>query len=332
MHFALPPRKTSQPPPYLRPAARLPGFRRTRAKLVAIAGLVLLSLVYLIARAQTHSGSSSSSGRSHGAAPVPARTRNPSRGDRGDPPVVIVTVLDETKYTKEYLQAVRENRVQYAEKHGYKTLLATPSDYDLAEAPASWALVPAVRDALTRFPRCAYVWYLDAAGFVMNPRLKLEEDILRPAQLDKLMRRDVPVAGTDGAVKTLASLKAEDAELVLTQDGGEGLAAGSFVLRNGEWAKFFLETWFGPLYRSYKFKKAEAHALEHMLRWHSTILSRVAIVDQHVLNAYNKGAGGQEYKDGDLVVRFPSCSGKACETETRAFVQAWRRAFDAAQG
>ncbi|KAL1841679.1 hypothetical protein VTJ49DRAFT_6718 [Mycothermus thermophilus] len=326
MHFALPPRKTSQPPPYLRPAARLPGFRRTRAKLVALTGLFLFTILYLIA----HLRSSSSSSSHAVPAPPPARTRNGPGGGRGDPPVVIVTVLDETKYTKEYLEAVRENRVQYAEKHGYTTLFATPGDYDLNNAPASWTLVPAIRDALTRYPNCAYVWHLDAAGFIMNPRLKLDEDIMRPAQLDKLMRRDVPVVPPEGVIKTLAHLRVEDVELVLTQDGREGLSAGSFVLRNGEWAKFFLETWFGPLYRSYNFQKAEVHALEHIIQWHSTILSRIALVDQHVLNAYNKGAGGQEYKDGDLVVRFPDCSGKACETETQAFVQAWRRAFDAA--
>jgi mannan polymerase II complex MNN11 subunit len=67
---------------------------------------------------------------------------------------------------------------------------------------------------------------------------------------------------------------------------------------------------------------------EHLVQWHPTILSRMAIVDQRVMNAYSKGDGEAAYKDGDLVVRFPGCAEagpQACETESQAFVQAWRR-------
>ena len=39
------------------------------------------------------------------------------------------------------------------------------------------------------------------------------------------------------------------------------MAVGSFVLRNGDWARFLLDTWFDPLYRSYNFQKAELHTL-----------------------------------------------------------------------
>jgi mannan polymerase II complex MNN11 subunit len=57
----------------------------------------------------------------------------------------------------------------------------------------------------------------------------------------------------------------------------------------------------------------------------------MAIVDQRVINAYNKGAKDAEYKDGDLAVRFPECtteSKEACEIETKPFAQAWRRVFE----
>jgi mannan polymerase II complex MNN11 subunit len=117
-----------------------------------------------------------------------------------------------------------------------------------------------MRDALTQHPECLYVWYLDASGLVMNPTLKLEEHVMRPARLDELMRRDLPVVPPDSIIKTFSHLRGQDVELVLTQDK-DGLSAGSLVVRNGEWGRFFLETWFGPLYRSYNFEKAEAHAL-----------------------------------------------------------------------
>jgi hypothetical protein len=46
--------------------------------------------------------------------PRPDRERVPS----GQPPVVIVTVIDPTQYNNGYLKTVRENREQYAAKHG----------------------------------------------------------------------------------------------------------------------------------------------------------------------------------------------------------------------
>ena len=80
------------------------------------------------------------------------------------------------------------------------------------------------------------------------------------ARLEALMRKDVSVVPPDSIIKTFSHLKAEDVDLVLTQDGA-GISSGSVVLRNGEWARFFLETWFDPLYRSYNFQRAETHAL-----------------------------------------------------------------------
>jgi mannan polymerase II complex MNN11 subunit len=205
--------------------------------------------------------------------------------------VVLVTVLDESKYSKAYLETVKQNRLQYAEKHGrptppfysttapnpqhatgYKVLLAKVGDYDLNSAPGSWTSVVAMRDALTQYPECLYVWYLDASGLVMNPALRIEEHLMRPARLDELMRKDVPVVPPDSIIKTFSHLKGRDVELVLTQDG-DGLLAGSLVVRNGEWARFFLETWFGPLYRSYNFEKAEVHALvSSMCAWGGVVL------------------------------------------------------------
>jgi mannan polymerase II complex MNN11 subunit len=36
----------------------------------------------------------------------------------GTPPVVIVTVLDPDHYSKAYLESIKENRIEYAKKHG----------------------------------------------------------------------------------------------------------------------------------------------------------------------------------------------------------------------
>lgn len=103
MHFAYPPRKNSTPPKFVpRSSTRLPLLRRSRAKVLALAGLAFIALLYLLTR-------SAGGGRTALARHAPS----------GKPPVVIVTVIDESHhYPAEYLEAVRENRIQYAEKHG----------------------------------------------------------------------------------------------------------------------------------------------------------------------------------------------------------------------
>jgi mannan polymerase II complex MNN11 subunit len=117
-----------------------------------------------------------------------------------------------------------------------------------------------MRDALTKFPDCHYVWYLDASSLIMNPKLKIEEHVMQPAKLDELMKKDYPVVPPDSIIKTFSHLKGQDVDFVITQDK-DGLSSASYIVRNGDWARFFLETWFSPLYRSYDFQKAETHAL-----------------------------------------------------------------------
>jgi mannan polymerase II complex MNN11 subunit len=143
---------------------------------------------------------------------------------------------------------------------GYKTHFAQIGDYDLHGAPFSWTSVFAMRDALSKFPDASYVWYLDASGFVMNPKLKIEENIMAPARLDVLMKKEFPVVPPDSIIKTFSHTTGQDVDLVLTQEI-DGLSAASFIVKNGEWAQFFLETWLDPLYRTYNFQKAETHAL-----------------------------------------------------------------------
>ena len=94
----------------------------------------------------------------------------------------------------------------------------------------------------------------------MNPTMALVPHVMEKNRLESLMLRDTPVVPPDSVIKTFSHLKGDNVDLVITQDR-EGLCQGSFILRRGEWAKFFLDTWFDPLYRSYNFQKAEGHAL-----------------------------------------------------------------------
>ena len=96
MHFAMPPRKTSQPPPYAR-ASRSSPIRRKQLQFVALVAFTLLFLIYLGTRLFG-----------------PSTERAPP----GTPEVVVVTLLDEATMSDEYRARIMENRKYYADKNG----------------------------------------------------------------------------------------------------------------------------------------------------------------------------------------------------------------------
>lgn len=195
----------------------------------------------------------------------------------------MVTALDHKLYSKEYLDTIKENRKQYAKLHGKRITLSLTTvkagsnrtigytdfsvnaySYDTQGAPSSWSMLMAMRHALTKYPDCKYVWYLDQDAYIMDMSKSLEEVVLYNSKLESLRIKDQPVVPPDSIIKTFGHLRANDIDLILSQDK-TGLVHNNIILRNGEWAKFFLETWMDPLYRSYNFQKAERHALVCLL-------------------------------------------------------------------
>ncbi|KAF8856486.1 hypothetical protein BDZ45DRAFT_466918 [Acephala macrosclerotiorum] len=307
MHLALPTRKSSNPQPYAPRSTRFPMLRRSRVQAIILCACAVGAIIFILS--QIFGGGDG----------IPS----------GSPPVVIVTVLDPENYNKEYISNVKDNRIEYARKHGYETFFPTAKDYPLDGAPDTWAKVPAIRHALTKFPYSTYIWYLDQNSLIMNPEISIESDIMNSKKLESLMIRDQPVVPPDSVIKTFPHIKGANIDFALTQDK-EGLAQGSFVIRKGDWARFFLDTWFDPLYRSYNFQKADTHALEHIVQWHPTILSKLALVPQRTMNSYNKGdTETGAYKDGDFVIRFPGCDqpGRSCQGEAEPFSKQWKTVF-----
>ena len=100
MHFAYPPRKSSNPTAYIPRSTKLPGLRKNRLKYLAIGALAFFLILFLFTRPSRRNGH--------------PQSHTPS----GNPPVVIVTVLDDKKFDKQYLEKIKENRILYAQKHG----------------------------------------------------------------------------------------------------------------------------------------------------------------------------------------------------------------------
>jgi hypothetical protein len=105
MHFALPPRKTSHPPPYARAAAARNSSDRRR-KLYQLGSYVVFGFlaIYLI----FHYVISSRYVGEEEIESIPP----------GTPPVIIVTVLDEEHMSPDYIKKIKMNREDYASRHG----------------------------------------------------------------------------------------------------------------------------------------------------------------------------------------------------------------------
>lgn len=105
MHFALPPRKTSHPPPYARNTTSnaLVQRRRRQLQVVGYAILALLTLYlvlrYILLPDADHAGTGPS-------------------GIDGPQDIVLVTVFDDKVMSEEYIRMVKTNRNHYAAQHG----------------------------------------------------------------------------------------------------------------------------------------------------------------------------------------------------------------------
>ena len=139
-------------------------------------------------------------------------------------------------------------------------MVVKASDYETKSAPKSWAQIMAARHALSKYPECEYIWLLDQHSYIMSKSKSLEDQVLDSKRLESLMIKDYPVVPPDSIIKTFAHLQPEDVEMIASQDRS-GLLSSSLIIKNGDWAKFLLELWLDPLYRSYNFQKAERHAL-----------------------------------------------------------------------
>ncbi|KAF5667657.1 alpha-1,2-galactosyltransferase [Fusarium heterosporum] len=311
MHFAYPPRKNSNPPPFGKRSSQIPPIlRRIRKRTALLIVLGVFGLLYLLSGPK---------------AEAPYHEHVPS----GNPPVVIVTVFDKTQYSTTYLESIRHNREQYASRHGYEAMVVPVGDYDTRESPRSWAKVMAVRHALSKYPDATYVWFLDQNAYIMELDRTLEEQVVNPAKLEELMIKDWSIVPPDSIIKTFSHLKGQDANIIISQDEA-GLVTNSYVLKNGDWAKFFVETWMDPLYQSYNFQKAERHALEHIVQWHPTILSKLALVPQRTFASYGRNKEDNAYRDGDFVTLMVDCTttGQAsCDKMSHSYQQQLRNKF-----
>lgn len=70
-----------------------------------------------------------------------------------------------------------------------------------------------------------------------------------------------------------------------------------------------------------------------MVQWHPTILSKLAIVPQRMINSYIEGNKEEEFREGDFVVRAAGCGREgtpSCEGQLSKYRTKWQQAFSQA--
>ena len=75
---------------------------------------------------------------------------------------------------------------------------------------------------------------------------------------------------------------------------------------------------------------------DHIVQWHPTVLAKLGVIPQRILNAYPKGtsAAGTNgtYEEGDFLIRFLDCDdGEAlsCEKQMAPYYRRWDQKYNA---
>ena len=84
---------------------------------------------------------------------------------------------------------------------------------------------------------------------------------------------------------------------------------------------------------------ADVAIQEHIVQWHPTILTKLALIEQRYINSYSTeiaSRGGSEvaFKKGDFLARPVGCerdASRKCENEMERWFAKWRRDLDKAK-
>lgn len=229
------------------------------------------------------------------------------------PEVVVVTVLDDTRYPREYLRKIVDNRVEYAKTHNYGVFIRFVRDFrkmteGRSKESSFYSRAVICRESLQVFPDTKYFWFLDESAIIMNPMVDIVKEFIDPAQLGPKMLRHVRVVRDLPHISTFRYNPPEQVEMVFTRDT-VGLAPMSFIYKNTVTMQSLFDLWFDPVYRWNPGFNDDGDALRHMVQWHPHYLGRLAAVNPKFLLSFAMPPNGDlhdelGYTDGDFVAYF----------------------------
>ncbi|KAI4284375.1 MAG: hypothetical protein L6R35_004928, partial [Caloplaca aegaea] len=210
-------------------------------------------------------------------------------------------------------EQVYENRMAYANRHGYEFMWANISSYNLSHGePIYWNKIPILQEAFIRYPGVEWVWWMDMDIIIMNQSLSMWDHVLSPegmarnALLDTVINK--PGGGPSGW-KTLPTYNCSEVNFMIAS-GGWGMNIGNFLMRRSYWSEWLLDLWIDPFYID-KFKVfPENDGWTHMYRHHPIVRKHTLCTNQRALNAYPEfNPLGDHWHPGDHSVHFAGCGG-----------------------
>lgn len=249
------------------------------------------------------------------------------------PKLVVVTVIDDNKHPRDYIDQVVENRLEFAQRHHYGLLIKYASEFskfveDSFNHQVSWSRVALAGEAHISFPGAEWFWYLADDAIIMQPEIDVLADVLDPSLLEKRLLRQIPVMRYSNThIKTYRNSRIQDINYLFCQ-GAKGISSESFFFRNSVASRIWLQLWSEPLYRSFQRFDNEEDALGHLMQWHMQLLVRTGILEPTYMGSLAITEGLDQdvqsqvaYKPGDFVA-IVACD-YATENCKREFYKKW---------
>ncbi|KAK9720527.1 hypothetical protein K7432_004107 [Basidiobolus ranarum] len=219
--------------------------------------------------------------------------------------IAIVMAYDDKE--THYLPRSRQNKEEYAIKHGYKFL--QDGVYDKSRGPA-WGKILTLRKFMKMYPSIKWFWWIDVDTVLMDSTIALEDHVL------------VNITNPEYSHK----------DMIIAYDCN-GFNAGSFFIRNTPWSLDFLAKIYQPQY-STRFGYAEQGAMQHLYETSLEVAEHFYFVPQNTINAFPEEACGDEdgihaFKEGDFIVHLAGCWVGSRNNCVQRFNEYWDRRIPA---
>ncbi|KAI9740542.1 MAG: alpha-1,6-mannosyltransferase [Cirrosporium novae-zelandiae] len=233
-----------------------------------------------------------------------------------------------------------KNKRKYVKRWGYDLEIVdmmTKKRY-AHEWRESWEKVDAVRNAMRKYPKAEWFWWLDLNTFIMEHSYSLQRhifdhlndnvyrdiDIYNPLHIQPSLNDTYldPVSQSPLGDNTTNSLN-----LLVSQDCG-GFNLGSFFVKRSEWSDKLLDVWWDPVayeQRHMEWEHKEQDALEYIYSSQPWIRAHTGFLPQRKINSFPPGACGDNGDDSrihynesdrDFLVNMAGCEwGRDCWAE-----------------
>lgn len=186
---------------------------------------------------------------------------------------------------------------------------ANISSYDFGPK-VYWNKIPILQDALVRFPKAKWMWWLDMDIIIMNSSLDLHTHLLSQEGMMRNLVFDTRInklGGGDSGMRAPKTMKRKDVNFLIAS-GGWGMNVGSFLMRRSVWTDWVLEMWADPLAIAQNWVLPENDGWTHLYKNHRIVRDHTGLTNQRALNGYPAyNTLGAHWQEGDILIHFAGC-------------------------